>query len=68
MGELGNSIAELVSGFDFLLFIDIILLSAYLFVRKTKTYAVKKKEIAIVFASAIALFAINVGLAETERP
>ncbi|MFK3958457.1 LTA synthase family protein [Guptibacillus hwajinpoensis] len=68
MGELGNSIAELVSGFDFLLFVDIIILSVFLFVRKTKAYTVKKKEIAIVFASAIALFAVNVGLAETERP
>lgn len=68
MGDLGSSISELISLTDIVFFIDVIALAILMKFIKVKPGQVTKKQIASVFAAAIALFAFNLGLAETERP
>ncbi|TLS36325.1 LTA synthase family protein [Pseudalkalibacillus caeni] len=68
MADLGSSITSLIHPTDVLLFADVLVMAVALPFLKLKTYQVKKKEIALVFATAITMFAVNVGLAETERP
>lgn len=69
MGDLGSSILELIHISDVVFFADVIILALLIkYVAKASEHAVTKKQIASVFAVAIALFAVNLGLAETERP
>lgn len=68
MGDLGSSILELISFTDIVFFIDVIILAFVMKRLPVKQNSVTKKQIASVFAAALALFAVNLGLAETERP
>ncbi|WP_257345842.1 LTA synthase family protein [Pseudalkalibacillus decolorationis] len=68
MGDLGESITSLLYPYDFLLFIDIILMAVYFKVRKTDGPKVSSKKIGLTFAAGLILFIVNVGIAETERP
>jgi phosphoglycerol transferase MdoB-like AlkP superfamily enzyme len=68
MGDLGNSIFELIQPTDLFLFVDIIVL-AYLMRRYDYRPArASRKQITITFLAALVLFIVNVGVAETERP
>lgn len=68
LGDLGSSILELIRFTDFLFFIDVLVLAVLMKFISAKPKPITKKQIASVFAAAIALFAVNLGLAETERP
>ena len=68
MGDLGNSIFELLHVWDWLFFADVIVLAILAKFRSKKPISSTKKEMIAVFAAAIAMFAVNIGLAETERP
>lgn len=68
-GALGGSILELIQPTDFLLFADVLVL-AFLVRRKKFSHSIQglKKEALIVLAAAVALFFVNLSLAEKERP
>lgn len=68
MIDLGSSILELISVFDILFFADVIILAILMKYAPKKQLKATKKQIASIFAAALALFAINIALAETERP
>jgi lipoteichoic acid synthase len=68
MGDLGNSIWSLIELTDVIFFADVLLLALIMKIIKFKTFETNKKGMAFIFASAVLLFAINIGLAETERP
>ncbi|MFA8437675.1 LTA synthase family protein [Pueribacillus sp. YX66] len=68
MGDLGSSIFELINVTDIVFFIDVIILVVLMKFISAKPGHVTKKQVASVFAAALALFAVNLGLAETERP
>ena len=69
-GDLGSSVAEILSWHDVLYFIDVILLIALIkFVPVLKEqFAVRKSVRRAYFVFAMALTFLNLGLAETERP
>ncbi|HSH25490.1 MAG TPA: LTA synthase family protein [Massilibacterium sp.] len=68
-GALGGSILELIQGSDFLLFADVLIL-ALLVWRGRFPYTIQglKREGLIVLAAAVAIFFVNLSLAEKERP
>lgn len=68
--DLGQSIEALIKPYDILYFLDTILLLVLVLTKVIKPAAVKLKArtIVIVFSSAVALFVVNLGLAETDRP
>lgn len=68
MGDLGSSIFELINLTDVVFFIDVIILALLMKFLQVKPGHTTKKQMASIFAAALALFAINLGLAETERP
>lgn len=69
MGDLGSSVLELIHFADVLFFLDVIILVFFIkYMEKAPQQKASKKEIMVIFATAIAMFAINIGLAETERP
>ncbi|RBW70649.1 LTA synthase family protein [Bacillus taeanensis] len=68
MGDLGNSVWSLIELSDCIFFADVFLLAFIMKFTTFKTFETNKKEIALVFTSVALLFAINIGLAETERP
>ncbi|PWA13327.1 hypothetical protein DCC39_00060 [Pueribacillus theae] len=68
MGDLGSSVFELMNFTDVVFFIDVIILAVLMKFLQVKPVHTTKKQIASIFAAALALFAINLGLAETERP
>ncbi|MFC0188274.1 LTA synthase family protein [Fictibacillus aquaticus] len=68
MGDLGDSIFSLIEPLDLLVFADIIVLAVWMNRRNYAPKRASRKQIGITFAAAIAIFIINVGIAETERP
>ncbi|MGG3890998.1 LTA synthase family protein [Metabacillus fastidiosus] len=69
-GDLGQSIGALVHPYDFLYFIDtllLIILVSFKFV-KPQQVKMKRKTIVAVFTAAVIMFIVNLGLAETDRP
>lgn len=69
-GDLGQSILALLSPYDILYFLDTIILLLLVLTKavKPETTKVKKRTVFIVFSAAIAIFAVNLSLAETDRP
>ncbi|MFZ3588141.1 LTA synthase family protein [Bacillus sp. DJP31] len=73
MGDLGNSITELITFPDLLIFIDLFILWAALKVAKSKSIEtmaglIQRKEKKAYLLVAIIISVVNLGLAETERP
>lgn len=68
MGDLGNSVFELIQPTDLLVFIDIVILSYFMRRADYRPARASRKQITITFAAAIVFFIVNVGIAETERP
>ncbi|MED4532868.1 LTA synthase family protein [Metabacillus fastidiosus] len=69
-GDLGQSIGALVHPYDFLYFVDtllLIILVSFKFV-KPQQVKMKRKTIVAVFTAAVVMFVVNLGLAETDRP
>ncbi|MGM0876892.1 MAG: LTA synthase family protein [Bacillota bacterium] len=69
-GDLGQSIEALLRPYDVLYFLDTIILFLLVLTKVVKPASVKVKarSLVIVFTAAIAFFAVNLGLAETDRP
>lgn len=68
-GQLSDSILSLVNWYDILYFLDIILLIVLLAKKVYKPQVQKNRRTAkSVFALAILMFVINLGLAEADRP
>lgn len=67
---MGGSIFGLMEGYDFIYFLDIILLIVlYIFTRKNwNIERLAFRKTAMVIISGVALFAVNLGLAEVDRP
>ncbi|CAM5204300.1 Phosphoglycerol transferase MdoB-like AlkP superfamily enzyme OS=Ureibacillus acetophenoni OX=614649 GN=SAMN05877842_102164 PE=3 SV=1 [Ureibacillus acetophenoni] len=70
VGQLGSSISEIVNWYDFLFFIDVvILIIAMIFIPKMEgKVAIRKNVRRAYFVVALAITFLNLGLAETERP
>ncbi|RTR26535.1 hypothetical protein EKG37_20910 [Robertmurraya yapensis] len=68
MGDLGSSIGELVNPLYLLLFIDVFLLIWWASKRNNDVQKATVKESWIYFVMVTAIFIINLGLAESERP
>jgi lipoteichoic acid synthase len=73
MGDLGNSITELISFGDLLLFSDLIILWVVMKVASKKKLlptdvTVLKREKTVYLLLAVIITVVNLGLAETERP
>ncbi|MDM5315915.1 LTA synthase family protein [Fictibacillus sp. b24] len=68
MGDLGNSVFELIQPTDLLVFIDIVILAYFMRRADYRPARASRKQITITFAAAIVFFIVNVGIAETERP
>ncbi|WP_081415783.1 LTA synthase family protein [Peribacillus kribbensis] len=70
-GDLGNSIGALIHWTDIFYFLDTIILIALLLLKKVKPITeqkLKARTIMGVFASAVIIFLVNLGLAESDRP
>lgn len=69
-GDLGQSITALMNPYDFMYFLDtVILLGLYLFKTvKVETGRMNRRKVAVVFTCAVAIFSLNLALAEQDRP
>lgn len=68
-GQLGDSALSLMSPGDVFYFTDTILLILFVvFKVVTPTHGSKRKSAVLVFAAALAIFFVNLGLAEKDRP
>jgi lipoteichoic acid synthase len=69
-GDLGQSIEALLKPYDILYFLDTIILLVLVLTKLVKPTAIKVKtrSLVMVFATAIAFFAVNLSLAEVDRP
>lgn len=69
-GDLGKSIGALMKPYDFLYFVDVLILVVLLCSRYVKPAPLKLKsrQVRAVFLTAIVLFTVNLGLAEADRP
>ncbi|WP_338785899.1 LTA synthase family protein [Metabacillus sp. FJAT-53654] len=69
-GDLGQSIEALLKPYDVLYFLDTIILLVLVLTKLVKPTSIKVKtrSLVMVFATAIAFFAVNLSLAETDRP
>ena len=68
-GDLGGSAKALIQPMDFLYWIDIVVLITWLVVKKTNpTIEFRKRTIAMIFAASLGFAAVNLSLAEMERP
>ncbi|KGR78466.1 LTA synthase family protein [Ureibacillus manganicus] len=70
VGQLGSSITEIVNWYDFLFFIDVlVLIIAMIFIPQLDNkIAIRKNVRRAYFVIALAIAFLNLGLAETERP
>ncbi|OZM57676.1 hypothetical protein CIB95_04715 [Lottiidibacillus patelloidae] len=68
MGDLGDSILSLINVYDILFFIDVVIIGYFILTKKVTLKRAKFADSWAMFAVAIILFVVNVGLAETERP
>ena len=69
-GDLGKSIGALLHPYDFIYFLDTVILIVLLLSKYVKPEPVKLKgrQVGAVFLTAVILFVVNLGLAETDRP
>lgn len=69
-GDLGSSIVALIKAYDILYFLDtIILFILYkINVKKMVMIKAKRRAVAMVFLAGIAIFSVNLALAEANRP
>ncbi|TGB03686.1 LTA synthase family protein [Halobacillus salinus] len=68
-GDLGGSAKALTHPMDVLYWIDIVVLITWLVVKKTKpTLEFRKRTVAMIFAASLGFGAVNLSLAEMERP
>lgn len=68
-GQLGGSASELMGAMDILLWADFIVLLVWAIVKRTElTLSIRKRSIGLIFAAAIMALAVNLGMAESERP
>lgn len=68
MGDLGESIIDLLSPLDFLVFLDVILLAYLVWGRKWRGTALSRPKLVSVFTLAICVFMVNWSMAEVVRP
>jgi lipoteichoic acid synthase len=70
VGDLGQSILALISPNDILYFVDTIILFLLVVTKviKPTTVKVKMRSRVIILTAAVALFAVNLGLSEMDRP
>ena len=69
-GDLGSSVLALFKPYDILYFLDTIILYAFYKFNVKKMVFVKPKRrmVAVVFLTGLAVFAVNLALAEADRP
>jgi lipoteichoic acid synthase len=69
-GDVSGSVTTLLKPYDFLFFIDIIILAALLVLRFVKIDAndMNRGKVAALFSMALAISSANLALAETDRP
>ncbi|MGV2621955.1 LTA synthase family protein [Halobacillus sp. ACCC02827] len=68
-GDLGGSAQSLMHVSDVLYWVDFVLLIAWLVAKKTNpTMHFKKRTVAMLFASSIGFAAVNLSMAEVQRP
>lgn len=69
-GDLGQSIGALLKPYDFLYFVDIIILIVLVSAKlvKPEPIKVKRKSVFAVLVAAIITLSVNLGLAELDRP
>ncbi|MGM7722435.1 LTA synthase family protein [Metabacillus sp. Hm71] len=69
-GDLGQSIEALLKPYDVLYFLDTIILVALVLMKAVKPAPIKmkKRTLVMVFSAAVAFFAVNLSLAEADRP
>ena len=67
-GDLGSSAMTLLHPMDILFFADFFILLAIVLVRKLPPVSIKPSELSTVFAMAIIIFIVNLGMAESVRP
>lgn len=69
-GDVSGSITSLLRPYDFLFFLDIIVLIGLLVTRfvKIETYDMNRGKVAALFSMALAISSANLALAETDRP
>lgn len=69
-GDVSTSVGSLLKPFDFLIFIDIVLLIVFLSIRivKIETIDMKRSKVAALFALGLSISCANLGLAEADRP
>nr|WP_106779870.1 LTA synthase family protein [Lysinibacillus timonensis] len=70
VGQLGSSVAEIVNWYDFLFFIDVVVIFVAIKIIRgvTPTQGIRKNVRRAYFVIALAVSILNLGLAETERP
>jgi lipoteichoic acid synthase len=70
VGEIGGSVVSLLKPYDFLFFIDLILLIALLAFRfvKIEVRDVNRRKVSALFSLSLAISCVNIGLAEIDRP
>lgn len=69
-GDVSGSVSSLLKPYDFLFFIDILLLIAILASRKVKMEVkdINRRKVAAIFLLSLAISCGNLGLAEADRP
>lgn len=69
-GDVSSSISSLLRPYDFLFFIDIVVLIAFLAFRMVKIdfKDISRRKVVALFSMALAISTLNLGLAETDRP
>jgi lipoteichoic acid synthase len=69
-GDVSGSVSSLLKPYDFLFFIDIILLTTLLVIRfvKVEVKDMKRQKVAALFSLSIGISFANLGLAEIDRP
>jgi lipoteichoic acid synthase len=69
-GDVSGSVFSLFRSYDFLFFIDVILLITHLATRMVKMESkdMNRRKVIVLFSMSLAISSLNLGLAETDRP
>jgi len=69
-GDLGGSVWELLNRYDVLYFLDTIILIALLAFKvvRMRSYRMNRRQLGTIYLTGILLLALNLGLAESDRP
>ncbi|WP_175073253.1 LTA synthase family protein [Terribacillus sp. AE2B 122] len=69
-GDVSGSVGSLLRGYDFLIFIDFLVLIGLLVFKviKIEYYDMKRRQVAVLFSLALGVSCLNLALAETDRP